>query len=86
MNLRCPKLKQLAILIAGWASILLGIIGILLPFVPGFAFVCAGLALLSSGSHWARTTLGRVVNCLPYKLRRVIETLPGVMPEPEEKT
>ena len=85
MDLSFRKLKRLAILITGWVSILVGIIGIFVPFVPGFAFFCAGLCLLSSGSHRARTTIQRMIDCLPSKLGKVLKILPGVVPELKDK-
>ena len=38
--------------LAGYALLLLGIAGILLPIVPGFPFLIAGAAILG-WDHWA---------------------------------
>jgi len=60
MNFPTRKLRRVTTLIAGWASILLGIAGIFLPILPGFAFLFVGLGLLSSEYRWAHTMLKRI--------------------------
>jgi uncharacterized membrane protein YbaN (DUF454 family) len=53
--------------VVGLALILLGVIGGFIPFLPGWVFVVAGLAVLSSHSRWAHAlhvrfqALGRAV-------------------------
>lgn len=41
-------------IIAGFLLILVGLIGWLLPIMPGWPFILLGLALLSRHFHWAR--------------------------------
>lgn len=41
-------------LTVGWMLLLLGIIGWLLPVVPGTPFVLVGVAILSAQSEWLR--------------------------------
>lgn len=54
------RLKRLAILIAGWAFVLLGIVGIFLPFLQGILFMLVGLILLSTEYLWAQRLLGKI--------------------------
>lgn len=48
---------RVARIVAGFALIGLGIIGLFLPFLQGIAFIVAGLLLLSREFHWARRLL-----------------------------
>jgi uncharacterized membrane protein YbaN (DUF454 family) len=54
------RLKRSVILIAGWAFILLGIVGLFLPILQGMLFLWVGLLLLSSEYIWAHRLLGRL--------------------------
>jgi uncharacterized membrane protein YbaN (DUF454 family) len=40
--------------IVGWACIVVGLLGIVLPVIPGVPFLIAGLATLSTQHRWAR--------------------------------
>jgi len=40
--------------IVGWACIAVGLLGIVLPIIPGIPFLIAGLATLSTQHRWAR--------------------------------
>jgi len=51
------KLHRLCKLIVGGLLILLGIIGWLLPIVPGTPFIILGLAILSTQSEWLKNRL-----------------------------
>ena len=53
-------LKKTAILVAGWAFILLGIAGLFLPILQGILFLLIGLAILSYESEWARRLIVRL--------------------------
>ncbi len=53
--------------IAGVSLLLLGIAGLILPALPGFIFILAGLAILSSHSALAR----RALEALKSRMRRV---------------
>jgi hypothetical protein len=53
-------LKHIAIKVAGWAFILLGIAGLFLPILQGVLFLLIGLTLLSTEYVWAHNLLGRV--------------------------
>jgi hypothetical protein len=58
-------LKHIAIKIAGWAFILLGIAGLILPILQGVLFLLIGLTLLSTEYVWAHNLLGRVHKRFP---------------------
>jgi hypothetical protein len=50
---------RLVRLSAGWALLVLGIIGLFLPFLQGLLFIASGLALLSTDLPWAKRLLER---------------------------
>jgi len=45
---------------AGWTLLLLGVAGLMLPFLPGIPLLIAGLIMLSAQHRWARNCLRRV--------------------------
>jgi uncharacterized membrane protein YbaN (DUF454 family) len=49
--------KRVATYIIGWFFILLGIVGIFLPFLQGFLFIIIGFLILSRESRWAKKML-----------------------------
>ena len=51
----------------GFVMLLVGILGWLLPVVPGWPFVIPGLILLGREFHWARRTLAWLKNRMPKK-------------------
>lgn len=46
--------KKILTLVAGWFFIVLGVIGLFLPFLQGILFIMIGLAILSSRSERVR--------------------------------
>jgi uncharacterized protein len=59
------RLKRIATHIAGWAFILLGIAGLVLPILQGILFILVGLFILSSVSPWAARLLDRIRKRFP---------------------
>jgi uncharacterized protein len=57
--------KRILVLIAGWAFILLGILGLFLPILQGVLFLLVGLIILSSEYVWAHRLLTRVRERFP---------------------
>lgn len=55
-----PALKRAAVLITGWAFILLGIVGLFLPILQGILFLLIGLIILSTEYVWAHHLLLRL--------------------------
>jgi uncharacterized membrane protein YbaN (DUF454 family) len=54
------QFRRIAILTLAWLFILLGIVGLFLPFLQGFLFLFVGLLLLSRESEIARRQLQRL--------------------------
>jgi uncharacterized membrane protein YbaN (DUF454 family) len=40
--------------IVGWACLAVGLLGVILPIIPGIPFLIAGLATLSTQHRWVR--------------------------------
>lgn len=57
--------KRMLVLIAGWAFILLGIVGLFLPVLQGVLFLLIGLIILSSEYVWAHRLLARLRERFP---------------------
>jgi uncharacterized protein len=57
--------KRILVLIAGWAFILLGILGLFLPILQGVLFLLVGLIILSSEYVWAHRLLTKVRERFP---------------------
>lgn len=64
--------KRILVLIAGWSFILLGIVGLFLPFLQGVLFLLVGLIILSSRYAWARHLLTKLRTWFP-KVGRVAD-------------
>ena len=58
---------RLARIIGGSALLAVGIVGWLLPIIPGWPFVIPGLILLGEEFHWARRTLAWLKKFHPKK-------------------
>ena len=52
--------KKALALVAGWVFIILGVIGLFLPFMQGVLFIIIGLTILSSEYVWAHHLLTKV--------------------------
>lgn len=51
------KFNRYCKLTVGWALVSLGILGWLLPILPGTPFIVLGLAILSAESEWLRNKI-----------------------------
>jgi hypothetical protein len=47
-------------LIIGWKFVILGVLGLFLPFLQGILFLAIGLAILAPESPWAQRQLDRL--------------------------
>jgi uncharacterized membrane protein len=66
--LHLPELSlgvRITLLIFGWLMVLLGIIGIFLPILQGFAFIFIGLVMLSIASERVHSWLERLLRRSP---------------------
>ena len=61
-------------LILGWIFLVLGVAGLVLPFLQGILFIAIGLWLLSSESEWARRKRDWLLNRFP-QLRPRLERM-----------
>jgi uncharacterized membrane protein YbaN (DUF454 family) len=56
---KSPKLQRFAVLALGWVLILLGIVGLVLPVVPGAVLMVAGVLIVNPQCVWLRRMLGK---------------------------
>jgi uncharacterized membrane protein YbaN (DUF454 family) len=63
-------LKRWLKIITGMAMLIAGVIGWLLPVIPGWAFFIPGLVLLSHEFHWARRLLNWLKSKFPKQTAR----------------
>ncbi|MDX9861145.1 MAG: PGPGW domain-containing protein [Rhodospirillales bacterium] len=54
MDLQSRAWRRWALLVAGWAFVVLGVAGLFLPFLQGVLFLFVGIALLSLASPRVR--------------------------------
>ena len=61
------------VLLIGWGLILLGVLGLLLPILPGIVLLLAGVSVLSSEYVWAHKILQRLRGSFPGFSQRLHE-------------
>ncbi len=59
-------MKKILIVLAGWTFLLLGLVGLVLPIVPGLIFIVFGLVILSTEYIWAHHLLARCRERFPW--------------------
>ena len=57
--------KQVALIVLGWAFLFAGVLGFILPILPGVPFLVVGLLVLSGEYVWANRTLGWIRRRFP---------------------
>ena len=68
-------LKRIALIVAGWGFLLLGIAGLFLPILQGILFILVGLTILATEYHWARLWIVKLRQRFPAmdgKLRKFL--------------
>ena len=65
--------KKIAVVVVGWAFLLLGIVGLFLPILQGVLFILIGLIILSTEYVWAHRLLTRLKTKFP-RLGRAADT------------
>ena len=65
--------KKTLIYLIGWSFILLGIIGLFLPFLQGILFLLIGLLILSKESPLAKSILHRFQKRYPVAYQKMHE-------------
>jgi hypothetical protein len=66
------RAKRILLLATGWTFVLLGVVGLVLPFLQGVLFILVGLIILSSQYVWARLLLSKLRKRFP-KISRVAD-------------
>ena len=64
-------IKRIGLLIIGWSFLVLGILGLFLPFLQGVLFILIGLAILSSRSEIIKRFLRHLEERYPQHHERV---------------
>ena len=59
------SVKKALAIVAGWLFIVLGVIGLFLPFMQGVLFIMIGLTVLSGEYVWAHQMLTKVRTRFP---------------------
>lgn len=62
--------KRVALNAAGWALLVLGIVGLFLPILPGVLLMVVALSLLSIEYAWARRWMGSLLHRFPATEKR----------------
>lgn len=65
------KFNRYCKMTVGWALVSLGIIGWLLPILPGTPFIVLGLAILSAESEWLRNKIEALKMRFPRQTARL---------------
>lgn len=65
--------KRTLIYLIGWTFILLGIVGLFLPFLQGILFLLIGLLVLSKESKMAKSILHRFQKRYPVAYQKMHE-------------
>jgi len=60
-----PRTKRIVLLIVGWGFMVLGVVGLFLPFLQGILFLLIGLFILSSEYIWAHRLLTKLRERFP---------------------
>lgn len=64
------KNKKLLAVLLGWAFVALGVVGVVLPILPGIPLLFVGLLVLSSEYVWAHHLLGKIRERFPAASRK----------------
>lgn len=67
------KSKQLFAVLLGWALVALGVVGMVLPILPGIPLLLVGLFVLSSEYVWAHHLLRKIRERFPAASRKAQE-------------
>jgi uncharacterized membrane protein YbaN (DUF454 family) len=65
------SIRKIGLLVIGWLFIVLGILGLFLPFLQGILFILIGLAILSSRSEIIKRLLKHLEERYPHHYQRI---------------
>jgi len=71
--------RRVVVLVIGGTVVLLGLVGMMLPIMPGFIFIPLGLAILATEFVWAKRWLRQV----KQKSRQVWDGVTGATHTPD---
>jgi hypothetical protein len=63
-----PSIKRKA---AGWSLLVLGVIGLVLPFLQGFLFLALGMFVLRHQYFWAHRGMGWIAGRWPEMVTKI---------------
>lgn len=63
--------KRLAFIAAGWVLLMLGVVGLFLPILPGVLLLIVGLSILSVEYAWARRWMSTLLHRFPATEKRL---------------
>jgi uncharacterized membrane protein YbaN (DUF454 family) len=63
--------KRVAFNVAGWALLMLGGAGLVLPVLPGVVLLIIGLSFLSLEFQWARRWMGPLIRRFPVAEKKL---------------
>jgi len=69
------KLRAIALLIVGWTLLVVGFVGLFLPFLQGILFLMIGLGILSSQYLWTRKMVAMARKRFPRPVQRADQFL-----------
>ncbi len=64
------RLRRAYVALGGGLLVILGLVGLVLPIIPGLVLLIAGLILWSSEFGWAKRLLARIRRRLDYRINR----------------
>jgi uncharacterized membrane protein YbaN (DUF454 family) len=63
--------KRLAFIVAGWVLLMLGVLGLFLPILPGVLLLVVGLSILSVEYAWARRWMITLLHRFPATQKKL---------------
>jgi uncharacterized protein YqgC (DUF456 family) len=63
--------KRLAFIVAGWGLLMLGVVGLFLPILPGVLLLVVGLSILSVEYAWARRWMITLLHRFPATQKKL---------------
>jgi uncharacterized membrane protein YbaN (DUF454 family) len=65
-------MKRVAFNAAGWALLMLGVVGLFLPILPGVLLMVVALSILSLEYAWARRWMSTLLHRFPATEKRIL--------------
>ena len=65
------RFKRWLVLVTGWGFVVLGVVGLFLPFLQGVLFLLIGITILATEYAWARNLLQKLHDRFPSLSGRI---------------